>query len=101
MVPEGGGFYMQRYPGELDLKSWKKAHWIVTIFDRAQSTINKYHVGALLYQLIASKLIGTEWKDNQIVWILCDDDNNMAFSEYLYEKTKIWDGTNLQGPTTA
>ena len=81
-------------------KIWTQPHWIFAIFDRAQSSIYKYHVEALLCQLIAAKLIGTEWKDNQIYWILTKEDNTMAFPDYVYEDVANWQGINVYDRNT-
>ena len=94
------GFPSKGTVDNLVSKIWTHAHWVIAIFDRAQSTIHKHHIEALLCQLIAAKLIGTEWKDGELVWILTKEDNALAFPNYLYEDIGNWKGLVIQDPAT-
>ena len=39
---------------------WGQRHWIEAIFDLKESTITKYNVQELFFQLIPAKLIGAK-----------------------------------------
>ena len=50
-------------------KIWSQPHYMLAIFDR-KSGICKYHVKALIMQLIAASLLGVELVNGQLSWVI-------------------------------
>ena len=86
--------------GRFDVLVWCQEKTINAIFDRAQSSIRKYHVEAFFLTMISVKFIVIERRGSELYWIIGKDGVGVLDSDAKFEVDINWKGIHVYPENT-
>ena len=74
---------------------WKNKQWTERIFNSKVYLTRKYHVEAMLLQLIAARFLVAVCDEDTTKWTLGEEDTDEEYPPYSYIIEENWRGVNL------